>query len=79
MLGLTDNQLDTVMDAARTVPVEKRDLYLQRIAARLALRGRGNFRDADVADAAKEALRGLVQAPQQRWRDQRSGRTSGHG
>ena len=36
MLGLTDNQLGTVMDAARTLPVEKRDLYLQRIAAMLA-------------------------------------------
>jgi hypothetical protein len=35
MIGLTDNQLRTVMDAARTVPVEKRDLYLQRIAALL--------------------------------------------
>jgi hypothetical protein len=33
MLGLTDNQLTTVMDTARTVPVEKRDIYLQRIAA----------------------------------------------
>ena len=35
MLGLTDNQLDTVMDAARAVPVERRDVYLQRIGAML--------------------------------------------
>ena len=33
MLGLTDIQLTTVMDMARTLPVEKRGLYLQRIAA----------------------------------------------
>ena len=58
MLGLTDNQLRTVMDTARMVPVEKRDLYLQRIAAMLAMRGRGRFNDADVADVA---LAGLIQ------------------
>jgi hypothetical protein len=40
MLGLTDIQLRVVITAARTLPVEKRDLYLQRIAAMLALRGR---------------------------------------
>ena len=37
MIGLTDNQLTTVMDMAGTLPVEKRDLYLQRIAGRLKL------------------------------------------
>ena len=42
------------MDMARTLPVEKRDVYLQRIAAMLVLRGR-RFSDADVADAAKLA------------------------
>ena len=60
MLGLTDNQLMTVMDAARTLPVEKRDLYLQRIAAMLAVRGRGHFADSDVAKVTALALRGLV-------------------
>ena len=59
MLGLTDIQLGTVMDAARTLPVEKRDLFLQRIAAMLALRGR-RVTDADVADVAALALRGLI-------------------
>ena len=39
MLGLTDNQLATVMDAARRLPIEKRSVYLQRIAAMLAARG----------------------------------------
>ena len=49
------------MGAARTVPVEKRDLYLERIAAMLVLRGRGRFNDADVADVAQLALCGLIQ------------------
>jgi hypothetical protein len=40
MIGLTDTQLKIVMSAARLVPVEKRDVYLQRIAAMLAFRGR---------------------------------------
>ena len=61
MIGLTDSQLRVVMDAARTLPVEKRDVYLQRIAAMLALRGRGHFGDADVMDVAQLALAGLVQ------------------
>ena len=38
MLGLTDNQLDTVMDAARAVPVERRSVFLERTAAMLRLR-----------------------------------------
>ena len=61
MLGLTDNQLRTVMDAAATVPVEKRDIYLRRIAAMLTMRGRGHFNDADVTDVTKLAMAGLVQ------------------
>lgn len=63
MLGLTDTQLAAVMDAARTLPVEKRDLYLQRIAAMLTQRGRGHVADADVTDVAKLALTGLVHQP----------------
>jgi hypothetical protein len=59
MIGLTDTQLGTVMDMARTVPFEKRDLYLQRIAAMLKLRR--PFRDADVVEAAQLAMAGLVQ------------------
>lgn len=61
MIGLTDYQLGIVMDAARMLPVEKRDTFLQRIAAMLALRGRGRFTDTDVADVAHLALCGLVQ------------------
>jgi hypothetical protein len=44
------------------LPVEKRDIFLQRIAAMLALRGRGRFTDTDVADVAKLAMAGLIQA-----------------
>ena len=61
MLGLTDYQLKIVMGAARSVPVEKRDTYLQRIAAMLALRGHGRFTDTDVADVAQLALARLIQ------------------
>jgi hypothetical protein len=63
MLGLTDTQLAAVMDAARTLPVKKRDLYLQRIAAMLTQRGRGHVTDADVTDVAKLALTGLAHQP----------------
>ena len=56
MIGLTDTQLKIMMHAARTMPVEKRDMFLQRIAAMLALRGRGRFTDTDVADVAHLAL-----------------------
>ena len=51
------------MDTARTLPVEKRDLYLQRIAAMLTQRGRGHVTDADVTDVAKLALTGLAHQP----------------
>ena len=49
------------MGAARGLPVEKCDIFLQRIAAMLALRGYGRFTDTDVADVAQLALAGLVQ------------------
>jgi hypothetical protein len=61
MLGLTDTQLKIIMSVANGVPVEKRDLYLQRIAAMLTTRGRGHFTDADVTDVAKLAMAGLIQ------------------
>jgi hypothetical protein len=56
-------QLRIVMQGASALPVEKRDLYLQRIAAMLALRGRGHFNDDDVAEVAKLALTGLARQP----------------
>jgi hypothetical protein len=38
------------MDAARALPVEKRDVYLQRIAAMLNMRGCGRFTDSDLVE-----------------------------
>ncbi|MGC1316831.1 MAG: hypothetical protein WA866_09365, partial [Pseudolabrys sp.] len=61
MLGLTDNQLRVVMDAAKTLPVERRDTFLQRCGAMLKLRGR--FTDADVIDVVTLALTGLAHQP----------------
>jgi hypothetical protein len=59
MLALTNQQLSAIMAAARTLSVEKRGQYLQRIAAMLEMRGR--FSDGDVSDVAALALVGLVQ------------------
>jgi hypothetical protein len=47
------------MTAAGGLPVEKRALFLERVAAWLQLRGR--FTDADLDDAVRTALGGLVQ------------------
>ena len=59
MISLTDSQLAIVTGAARTLPVERRDIFLQRCGAMLKLRGQ--FTDDDVADVARLALAGLVQ------------------
>ena len=61
MIALTDSQLAAVMDAARTFPVERRSVFLQRTAAMLRMRGYGHFTDSDVADVAQLALAGLIQ------------------
>jgi hypothetical protein len=55
MLALSDRQLAVVMTAARGLTVEKRSLFLERVAARLELRGR--FTDLDLDDAVRLALR----------------------
>jgi hypothetical protein len=59
LIGLSDRRLATVMDAARVLPIEKRSLFLERIAAALTLRGR-HVSDSDVASAVQRALQGLV-------------------
>ena len=59
MLALTDSQLRTVWAAADCLPVEKRGVFLERVVARLQLH-RG-FTDADLADAVRFALQGLIQ------------------
>jgi hypothetical protein len=58
MSALSDDQLALVMTA---VPVEKRDVFLQRIAARLHLRG-PRFTDADLGAAIRAALTGLIRS-----------------
>lgn len=61
MVALTDAQMRLVIDLGRRIPPEKRDLYLQRLAAMLKLRaGRDGYRDADVLDVAELAVFGLV-------------------
>jgi hypothetical protein len=60
---LTDKQARIVRAAAASVPPEKRDVFLQRIAALLVMRGGRRFNDHDVAQAAQLAIAGLVQTP----------------
>ena len=61
MLSLSDSQLQIIMTAAGTMPVEKRSTFLERIAARLQLRG-PHFTDADLGTAIQAALTGLIQS-----------------
>jgi hypothetical protein len=60
MIGLSDAQLKVVMATAADVPHEKRSQFLERIAAMLKFRARGNFTDEDVTDVVKLACVGLV-------------------
>jgi hypothetical protein len=60
MLAFTDSQLRTVWAAADGVPAEKRGIFLARVVARLQLQ-RG-FTDADLDDAVRAALTGLIQS-----------------
>ena len=60
MVVFTDSQLRTVWAAADRVPVEKRRVFLERVVARPQLQ-RG-FTDADLDDAVRAALQGLVQS-----------------
>jgi hypothetical protein len=61
MLSLSDSQLQIIMTAAGTMPVEKRSTFLERVAARLQLRG-PRFTDADLSAAIQVALTGLIQS-----------------
>jgi hypothetical protein len=58
MFGLNDHQTAVVVAAASKLPAEKVDTFLQRVAAQLHQYGR--FSDADLADAIRRALVGLV-------------------
>ena len=61
MFALNDAQLALVMTAAGSLPVEKRSVFLERVAARLWLHG-PRFTDADLGAAIQAALtiRGLT-------------------
>jgi hypothetical protein len=58
VISLSDVQLQTVMSAASTLDPEKRDLFLQRLASMLKLRGR--YGDTEVAKFTTLALEGLA-------------------
>ena len=59
MLSLSDVQLAIVVEAAGALDPERRDVFLERCAAMLKLRGR--FSDADVSDVVQLAAHGLAQ------------------
>ncbi len=61
MIALSGRQLKAVMVAASPLPVEKRGLFLECVAALLARRR--SFTDADLEAAMRRALQGLLQAP----------------
>ena len=58
MISLNDAELDVVIRMAVDLPQEKRDVYLQRIAALLQQRA-GRHTVADVIAAAEISLRSL--------------------
>ena len=60
MVAFTDSQLRTVCAAADRVPFEKRGVFLERVFTRLRLQC--GFTDADLDDAVRPALTGLVQS-----------------
>ena len=59
-LSLSDAQLQSLMTIAAGVPVEKRSVFLGRVAVRLRLKTGTHFTDADLADAVRRALVGLI-------------------
>ena len=60
MLAFTDSQLRAVWAAAARVPFEKRGVFVERFVARLQLQL--GFTDADLDEAVRAALTGLIQS-----------------
>ena len=58
MFALSDSQMEAVMTAAADL-VEKRSVFLDRVAAQLQRRGR-RFTAADLEKAVRVALTGLI-------------------
>ena len=61
MFALSDDGLALVMAAAGRLPVEKRGIFLERVAVRPQLRG-PHFTDADLGAAIQVAVTGLIQS-----------------
>ena len=59
---LSDRQLAAVMLAAKDLPDEKRRTFLERVDARLSLRG-ARISDTDLDKAIRIALKGLTHQP----------------
>ncbi len=62
MLMLSEPQIEIVMTAAGGLPVEKRGLFVERVAARLQLNGT-RFTAADLDAAVRLAMQGLSHTP----------------
>jgi hypothetical protein len=60
MLALSDSQLRALWEAAASLPIEKRGIFLGRVIAQLQLRG-SHFTTVDIDDAMRLALKGLIQ------------------
>jgi len=60
MLALSDSQLRSIWAAATGLPIEKRGVFLGRVIAQLQLCG-SHFTTADINDAVRLALEGLIQ------------------
>ena len=60
MIALSDSQLRAIWAAAGGLPIEKRGIFLMRFVAQLQLRG-SHFITADLDDAVRLALKGLIQ------------------
>jgi hypothetical protein len=56
VISLSDHQLQTIMTAARHLPVDRRSQFLELVAEQLKVR------DVDVKDAVQKALRSLEHA-----------------
>ena len=61
MISLTDRQMKLVTERAALLPVEKRELFLQRVAAQIEMRwGRRRTDDDAVSAAVSSAITGLL-------------------
>jgi hypothetical protein len=58
LISLNDHQLTIVMNAARCLDHEKRNVFLERVAGLLRLQA-GRYGDDDVCRAVDQALRSL--------------------